>query len=64
MTVFKSKQTARKFLITVSESQDDMLNKLSRITRRSKAALMREALNQLLGMYREALMRESQNERR
>ena len=49
-------QTERKFLITLTVAQDDMLNRLSAITERSKAYLMREALNQLLGAYREMLV--------
>jgi len=51
-----TKQTDRKFLVTLTVAQDDMLIKLARKTNRSKAYLIREALNQLLGAYRDLLM--------
>ena len=54
-----TKQTERKFLVTLSSAQDDMLNKLSKKTGRSKAYLVREAVNQILGAYREILTREN-----
>jgi len=62
MDITRTKQTERKFLITLTVAQDEMLNKLASKTGRSKAYLMREALNQLLGTYRELLMG-SDNER-
>lgn len=52
-----NKQTERKFLVTLTGAQDDMLNRLALITNRSKAYLIREALNQLLGAYRDSLKR-------
>ena len=55
MNTASTKQTDRKFLMTLTVAQDEMLNKLASKTGRSKAYLMREALNQLLGVYRELL---------
>lgn len=51
-----TKQTEKKFLITLTAAQDEMLVKLAKKTNRSKAYLMREALNQLLGAYRDLLI--------
>lgn len=53
----QTKQTSRKFLVTLTDAQDDMLVKLSEITGRSKAYLVREAINNILGAYREVLIR-------
>lgn len=51
-----TKQTERKFLVTLTVAQDDMLVRLAKKTNRSKAYLIREALNQLLGAYRDLLL--------
>lgn len=48
-------QTDRKFLVTLTAAQDDMLNLLAYKLDRSKAYLVREALNSLLGSYRDVL---------
>jgi len=58
-----TKQTARKFLVTLTVAQDDMLVKLAKKTHRSKAYLIREALNQLLGAYRDILLGGDDNDR-
>lgn len=58
----KSQETS--YLLNMQASQMEMLERLSRITGRTKASLLREAVNLLLGTYRPVFEEHSDGESR
>ena len=58
-TTTKSQEV--KYLFAMSNAQNDMLEILCAKTGRSKADLLREAVNNLLGVYKQVIERELPN---